>query len=239
MTAFAPPAGITFGVMARAPVAARCKTRLARGIGDEAAAALYRAMLLDTLDLFAERVRLPIPTRHVLLAAPEDDGVAALRALAPARWDVVAQRGEGLGPRLLNGVADLAGARTLVCLVDSDSPTLPPEALATLAAPRPDDGIVVGPCDDGGYYLVGMFAPEAGLFEGIPWSTPGVLDATRRACASLGRPLEELATWHDIDDAADLERLAVDLARDGAATRTAEVMRELARASLAAGAGGP
>ena len=221
------PSAITFGVMARAPIAGACKTRLGRSIGDAAAGRLYEAMLLDTLAMFATQrtSTFGLPTRRVLLAAPEHDGAALLRRLAPPSWEVVLQRGADLGARLSNALLDLTGDGHLVCLVDSDSPTLPLEALRPLAAPRPDNGVVVGPCEDGGYYLIGVRTPEPRLFEGIPWSTSGVMEATRCACRDRGLPLEELRTWYDIDARKDLDRLDRELrARPELAPRTAEVL---------------
>lgn len=215
--------GLTLGVMARPPVPGRCKTRLANGIGADAAAALYEAMLLDTLDGLSR-----IQARHVLLAAPEDDGAAALSRLAPRGWEVIVQRGTGLGERLANSMRDLWQEGQLVCLLDSDSPTLPLDSIASrLADPRCHDArtAVVGPCEDGGYYLIGANTAEPGLFDDIPWSTALVLDATRARCAALGLALEELPAWFDVDCATDLERLARDVVRDPSlAPRTGAVL---------------
>src|SRR5437867_3556031 len=96
--------------MARAPLAGKCKTRLARAIGEAAAARLYEAMLLDRLDMLSSDglSALGVPIRRVVLVAPEHDGVAALRRLAP-RWEVIAQRGDDLGARLSNGLLALTG----------------------------------------------------------------------------------------------------------------------------------
>lgn len=228
MSAAAPlrPSAITFGVMARAPHEGRCKTRLARAIGAAGAARLYEAMLLDTLDLLTA-AKLAVPTRYVVLAAPEHDGAAVLRRLSPAPWEIVVQRGEDLGERLANALQELAAPQNLVCLVSSDSPTLPPDALAPLALPRAENGVVAGPCEDGGYYLIGTMAPDAGLFEAIPWSTSEVMDATRRACAALARPLDELPIGYDIDEPADLERLSRDTRATGRAPRTARALRDM------------
>ena len=206
------PRSITFGVMARAPIAGLCKTRLGRAIGSDAAARLQRAMLLDTLDLLANRTSLGLRLRLVVLAAPENDGPAHLRELAPASWTVIAQQGADLGERLANGFATLAGAGVLVCLLGSDSPTLPPEWLVRLTEAGADEDVAVGPCEDGGYYLIGTRAPEPKLFTGIPWSTAGVMDATRSACVLSSRQLVELPSWYDVDDAAAYERLRQELA---------------------------
>jgi rSAM/selenodomain-associated transferase 1 len=230
------PTTITFGVMARAPIPGRCKTRLARALGDSTAALLQRAMLLDTLDLLACRVRLEAPTRLVVLAAPEDDGTAVLRALVPAGWEVVAQRGSDLGMRLASGMEDLAQNGALVCLVDSDSPTVRPAALEQLGAIKHDD-VAIGPAKDGGYYLIGTTRSDPRLFEGIPWSTSGVMDATRRACAAVGRRVHELPPGYDVDDVEDLATLARELqAHPELAPHTAALLEDI-RSRLSVDAG--
>ncbi len=214
---------LTLAVMARPPVPGRCKTRLAEGIGAAGAARLYEAMLLDTLHGLAR-----IPGRHVVLAAPENDGVAALRRLAPEPWEIVEQRGADLGERLANGMRDLWQGH-LLCLLDSDSPTLPFDRLAeTLAQPREEKTVIVGPCDDGGYYLIGSTSLETGIFDAIPWSTAAVMESTRARCATLGLAIEALPTGFDVDSAADLVRLRAELARDpAAAPRTAACLAVL------------
>ena len=63
------------------------------------------------------------------------------------------------------------------------------------------------PCRDGGYAIIGLRQPTTELFAGIPWSTPLVLDATRRRCRELGLSYHETAGWDDLDDLADLQRL--------------------------------
>ncbi len=196
------PIAATIGVMARAPVPGRCKTRLAKAIGDEPAADLYRAMLLDTLERYAT---LPCD-RHVLLATPEDDGAAALHALAPEPWVVVEQVGATLGERLIHA-AETLGPGPLV-LTGSDSPTtsLPAiaKALPTLTRPR---HVLLGPADDGGYYLIGLSCPEPRVFEDIPWSTDQVFARTRIRCEELGLSVSELPSCFDVDEPADVERL--------------------------------
>src|SRR5688572_25089079 len=139
---------ITIGVMARAPVPGRCKTRLAKTVGQEPAARVYAAMLADRLaavDALAAR-------RRVIVAAPEDDGLRAMEALAPPGWDVIEQSGSDLGERLTNAFRELLSSSSgLVCLVDSDSPTLPlAEQWPRLTEARGTREVVLGPCDDGG-----------------------------------------------------------------------------------------
>lgn len=195
--------------MARAPVPGRCKTRLAKRIGDERAARLYEAMLRDTL----EALEAAGFDRRVVMAAPEDDGVAALRAIAGAAWEVVEQRGADLGERLAGAFEALCAPPALVCLVDSDSPLVPWRALeAPLRACAASRQAVVGPCEDGGYYLVGMTRFERHLLTDIPWSTDRVLPTTRERAREADIPLMELPRSWDVDDVDDLERLAAELA---------------------------
>lgn len=211
--------------MARAPVAGRCKTRLAKTLGAEGAARLYAAMLADRL---AAVDALPA-ARRVVVAAPEDDGVTVLGRLAPA-WEILEQRGSELGARLANAFRDLVGDGSLVCLVDSDSPALSLLALWPELSRRRDQGTVVaGPCEDGGYYLIGMSSLDLGVLDQIPWSTSGVMPATRERCAALGLRLDELPIAYDVDEAADVARLERDLlARPELAPRTAALLRSLA-----------
>jgi rSAM/selenodomain-associated transferase 1 len=210
------------GIMARAPVEGRCKTRLAAAFGPAGAAGLYRAMLLDTLDAFG-RVG---AARSTIVAAPEDDGPSLLRALAPPGWDVVAQRGADLGARLGGAFAALGAGMDAVALVDSDSPTVDTApvaaALAQLRGPR---RALMGPCDDGGYYLLAMTTFEPAVLEGIAWSTPRVAEQTRQRCRDLGIALDELPVGYDVDWPADVDRLRRELrAEPGRAPRVAAWM---------------
>ncbi|HEX9295107.1 MAG TPA: TIGR04282 family arsenosugar biosynthesis glycosyltransferase [Polyangiaceae bacterium] len=192
--------------MARAPTPGHCKTRLSSALDPIRAAALYRAMLLDTLDAMGRVSGI----RKVVLAAPEYDGVSILRSLVPPSWEVMPQRGTGLGERLTHGFADLAAPA--VVLVSSDSPTLPVAALA--AAFESFSGrrrALLGPCEDGGYYLIGLTTPQPGVLRDIAWSTPLVLEQTRERMRELGLECHELPVAYDVDTPADLERFRAEL----------------------------
>ena len=210
--------------MARAPVAGRCKTRLAPVLGARGAARLYAAMLADRIDA----IDATPAARRALVAAPEDDGVEILTRLAPAGWEVIEQSGADLGARLASAFEALRETGW-TCLVDSDSPTLAlPEIWPALSSSIATADVVLGPCEDGGYYLVGMRVPEPRIFEGIPWSTGDVLAATRRRCEQLGLRVHELETAWDVDEPRDVERLSdvLSLAWERA-PQTAAVLREI------------
>ena len=221
----------TIGVMARAPVPNECKTRLASAVGAEFAADLCRAMLVDTLAGIAAAFS---SSRLVVMAAPENDGVARLRAIAGSEWEIVPQSCEGLGARLAQSFRVLGRGGGAVALVDADSPTAPwARAAAALSRMKGPRQACMGPCEDGGYWLIALtagFPPDAlrdpgrgasggptvelGIFDGIAWSTPVVAEQTRARCRDLGLALTELPTSFDVDEPADLERLREDLRRD-------------------------
>jgi rSAM/selenodomain-associated transferase 1 len=200
--------------MARAPIPGRCKTRLATAMGDHHAARLCRGMLLDTLG-HVERAW-PPEARLVVMAAPEDDGVNAIRALAPSRWEVIAQDGADLGERLSHAFTALSvdAADGAVALVDADSPTAPwaeaAAAVAGLVGPR---RACMGPCEDGGYWLLALTTIELRVLAGIAWSTDRVAAQTRERCRELGIALREVGFAYDVDVPSDLERLRAELER--------------------------
>ena len=103
-----------------------------------------------------------------------------------------------------------------VVLLGSDSPNLPKEfvsqAFQMLASHKV---VVLGPADDGGYYLIGLaLAPVPPIFEGIAWSTPTVWDQTVAILRANEIPFACLPTWYDVDRLADLRRLACDLQKE-------------------------
>jgi glycosyltransferase A (GT-A) superfamily protein (DUF2064 family) len=124
-------------------------------------------------------------------------------------------------------------------VLSSDIPTLPTHylvqaAFALLAPPRTETGrIVLGACDDGGYYLLGMTAPHASLFADIAWSTASVAEATRARARALGLDIFELEPWYDVDDARSLIALLCESAGYPAPSTEEAIERLGLRAALA------
>lgn len=205
-----PPA---IAVMTKAPGMAVVKSRLHATLGEARATELYRCFLLDRLDAVAA---LPDIAGVVAFTPPEAE--ALMRALAPQNLRLEPQRGADLGERLSRVLTDLlnrghAGAMA----VDSDSPSLPMAYVseaAQLLADRAHD-VVLGPCEDGGYYLIGLNSPQPLLFESIPWSTAGVLVATLAKARALDLRVHVLPPWFDVDTEADLRRLHAEMATSG------------------------
>jgi rSAM/selenodomain-associated transferase 1 len=196
-------------IVAKTPRAGAVKTRLCPPLTPGEAAALHQAFLEDTVDLVSGLGGV----RGALLFTPEADE-AYVAGLAP-HFLRLAQQGPDLGGRLRQAFAALfaTGAPAVVAL-GADAPTLPPghvrDALARLAAPGID--VVLGPSEDGGYYLVGMTRPQPALFADIAWSTPAVAAQTRARARAAGLGVAELPPWFDVDVPADLERLDASLA---------------------------
>jgi glycosyltransferase A (GT-A) superfamily protein (DUF2064 family) len=121
---------------------------------------------------------------------------------------------QGFGRSLLHAAGALFDRHyDAVCLLNSDSPTLPTDMLvrAARALAAPGDRVVLGPAEDGGYYLIGMKTPHPELFSDIAWSTETVAAETRARAAGKGLELVELDTWYDVDDNAALQRLLREL----------------------------
>lgn len=203
----APAGSRSLIVLAKQPVAGQVKTRLAASLGDAAAAELQLAFLRDTLAHCA-RVR---DVERVLCHAP-DAAADWFAELDPAARCV--PQGEGdLGERLSRAFEGaFARGASAALVLGSDAPQLDAHYLERAFAQLGPGRVVFGPSDDGGITLVALAAPAARLFEQIPWSTPQVLAACERRARTLGLAVERLEPSFDIDDAADLQRLARGLA---------------------------
>jgi len=212
--------------MAKVPGAAPVKSRLHGALSPERATELYRCFLLDRLDGLAG----VLDVAHVVAFTPPE-AASVMAALAPPGFRLLPQEGDTLDARLTRLFTRLLGEGHAGALaLDSDSPTLPmayvAEAARVLAASRAD--VVVGPSDDGGYYLIGVRAPQPALFDGVPWSSADTRRATLERARALGLSVHLLPPWFDVDTADDLARLRAELAGRTAPARTAQFVRTLA-----------
>jgi rSAM/selenodomain-associated transferase 1 len=199
-------------VMAKAPRAGKVKTRLAPALGFDGSAEINVCFLRDTTRNIAE-VSAQGTAAGLVCYTPVGDEVA-FDGLLPEGFALIAQRGDAFGERLLAAAEDILSCGFgAVCLIDSDSPTLPNVALlrAVEELVRPGDRIVLGGSDDGGYYLIGLKQPHAAPFERITWSTSTVYAETMERCSEAGLAVVELPTWYDVDDAATLAVLEREL----------------------------
>lgn len=240
-------------VMTKAPQAGRVKTRLVPPLTPEEAAELNKCFLRDTaaaISSACNRLATGDSSKTQFTAASHSEaatgacGVAvytpvgaesAYSDILPAEFILLRQRGTGFGERLHFAVEDLfkCGFES-VCLIDSDSPTVPGknfvEAVESLNTS--EDRVVLGPSDDGGYYLIGLNKAFPELFEQIEWSTERVLKQTLQRARAIRVEVKLLPTGYDVDDGASLRRLCnellADTLRKDVAPCTQEFLRELA-----------
>jgi uncharacterized protein len=205
------PPRIALCIMAKAPVSGQVKTRLCPPLSLDEAARLYQCFLEDKIAQV-----LGIQGVEPVLAYAPDGAAAVFEALAPGVM-LVPQRGGDLTSRLVSVLERLleSGFHAAI-VIDSDTPTLPSRllhhAVAQLALGEPD--LVLGPTEDGGYYLIGLRSVHRTLFDGMPWSTPAVLEETLRRARRLGLRVAQLAPWYDVDTGEDLARLMSELEAD-------------------------
>jgi hypothetical protein len=199
---------VGLALMAKAPRAGAVKTRLCPPLRPPEAAELARCFLLDAV----ERVAGVAGVRPILAYAPVE-ARAEFERLAPG-FALIAQRGEDLGARQGAVVAQTIGlGLTAALLIGTDAPTLPRECLdeAVDLVMAPGVDLVLGPTEDGGYYLIGLRRPCPALFEDMPWSSSAVLARTLDRGRRLGLRVACLPRWYDVDTGADLDRLGAEL----------------------------
>jgi rSAM/selenodomain-associated transferase 1 len=215
-------------VMAKAPRPGACKTRLVPPLTPEQAASLSAAFLRDiTENIFSagEKIYGCIAYAPAGLESLFDGHLAPNTGLILADGSPKMPAGvEGFGRCLYHAIDSLlADGFHSAIVLNSDSPTLPNSFLARAAEilAQPGDRAVLGPADDGGYFLLGVKSAHAHLFTDIAWSTADVAAQTRARAQDIGLELLELPSWYDVDDASSLHRLIDDLANGAHAPATA------------------
>ena len=204
-------------VVAKRPAPGQTKTRLTPPLLPDQAAALYECFLRDTLDLMRQ-----VPGAQPVMAYLPPAEKAYFAQLAPD-FELILQEGADLGARLdhaLSHCLQLGYQRAVI--MDSDSPTLPITCLVGAFEALDEADVVLGPCDDGGYYLIGLKRPAPRLLREVQMSTSRVVADTLALAAAEGLQVKLLPVWYDIDDITALNRLAAELpgASDGLARHT-------------------
>ena len=198
-------------IMARRPTGGATKTRLCPPLSPDEAAALYACFLADVIDRVRAAAGQVVGLTPGIAFTPPD-AAAHFAALAPS-FDLVPQTGATLGERL-DGVLSGALARgyAQVAAVNSDSPSLPAAYLAQAFAALDDPAVdvVLGPCDDGGYYLIGWKRSHPALVRDVAMSAADTLAQTLAVAARAGLRVARLPPWYDVDAPADLARLTAD-----------------------------
>ena len=211
-------------VFARIPAAGHVKTRLSPALPPHLSAKLYLAMVADSLEGAVSAI-----ADQVSVFWASDGALAAGLAL-PAGVAVRHQQGADLGERLASAFAELlAGPGDRAVVVGSDCPDLGPGVLGEAFAALADRDLVLGPARDGGYYLIGLRRPAAGLFEGVGWGTSRVFTQTLERAERLGLEIARLAVLDDIDTPEDLVRFIARrcISPPGPGARTEAALRDI------------
>ena len=195
-------------VMAKRPVPGKSKTRLCPPLTPREAADLYEALLRDTIDLVSG-----LRGAEMAVAVSPRSAVGLMRSFVPRGARILAVEGADIGECLHSVTEELfTEGFTRVVAINSDGPTLPAEYLDRAVEMLTNSEVVLGPAEDGGYYLIGLRQRQPGLFQGISWSTALVAAETLALAAALGLTVVQLPQWYDVDTPAELERLRAELA---------------------------
>ncbi len=204
--------------MAKASAPGRAKTRLVPPLTFAQAADLNTAFLQDVaenLAIAAAEARAGENLSIVGYAAyGPPDSTDFFRRILPAAIGLIEAWLADFGDCLLHTIGEiLSRGHQSAVVLNSDSPTLPPRYLLETAEvlARPGDRAVLGPSTDGGYYLLGLKAAHARMFEDITWSTDRVAEQTRARAREIGLELHVLPAWYDVDDVEALNRLKAEL----------------------------
>ncbi|MCB0395621.1 MAG: TIGR04282 family arsenosugar biosynthesis glycosyltransferase [Flavobacteriales bacterium] len=191
----------TLMVFVKSPVAGTVKTRLAASIGDAEALSVYERLLRITLNA-AEGCGKDI--RKMLWYSGEWDG---LKKWNTSRFEPCRQPEGDLGERMDAAFRDAFrdGASKAV-IIGSDCPYITAHVIEEAFDMLDHHDVVIGPSMDGGYYLLGSTAYHPWIFEGMPWSSSGLLEQTIKAVSGHGRRYRLLHELQDVDTEEDLVR---------------------------------
>ncbi len=197
------PTDLALLTFVKFPEPGKVKTRLASALGAQKACDLYRHFVELTL---AKTKLVPQAARYVTFSPPERE--QDFRALFndDSHWFPQAEV-PNLGERIYCAVQTVLarGARGVIT-IGSDSPSLPVEFLQQAAQALTKFDLVLGPAEDGGYYLIGLKSAPRPLFENISWSTDEVFAQTLAAAGRLGLSVFVLPEWYDVDEVETLEK---------------------------------
>lgn len=193
-------------VVAKAPVPGRAKTRLAAGVGAQAAADIAAAALLDTLDAVAAA---DVQARVVALTGSLDQASAGDEIRSLLRdFTVVPQRGDDFAERLANAHVDAAEAAggLPVLQIGMDTPQVTADLVGECARELLTADAVLGMARDGGWWVLGvMDATMADCLRTIPMSRPDTGVVTLAALGDTGIDVSLVPTLADVDTVDDIE----------------------------------
>lgn len=189
-------------VMTRVPIPGKTKTRLMDILSGTECARLHEAFLQDLMITF-KAIEEEI---DIHIAYTPEDSAQLLRGLIPSQYRMFPQRGADLGERMMNGIQDvMEQGYEKVIVIGSDIPNLKSTHIQAAFHLLEEKDIVIGPCFDGGYYLIGMKDSHGAIFElDKQWGGTSVLEATIHIANRHGLFHGFAAQYRDIDTKEDL-----------------------------------
>ena len=184
-------------VFCKNPLLGQVKTRLAKTLGDEAALAIYLKLVNHTQNVVKD-LDVDVAVYYSNYIDTEDSW--------SNKYIKKLQRGKDLGEKMFNAISEgLDMGYSSVCLVGTDIYELTPGIISQAFEKLKKTDVVIGPAQDGGYYLIGMSQPNAPIFDISQWSTPNVLDETLQLVQRQNLSYTLLETLNDIDEEEDLK----------------------------------
>lgn len=194
-------------IMAKEPKIGSTKTRLCPPLRADQAAQFYEALLWDTIEMAAG-----VPGIDLAIAITPPESSEYFKQIAPPETILIPVACADIGECLayvLSRLLDMGYQRVMA--LNSDGPSLPPEYIQTAIQSLDQHDLVLGPAEDGGYYLVGLQQNQPNIFMGIDWSTHHVLAQTLQIAEQRSLTVHLLPPWYDVDTAADIDRLRDEL----------------------------
>lgn len=193
-------------VFTRTPAPGAVKTRLIPEVGAERATEIYQSLIGCTLDTVAASGLSPV----VVWCTPSTDHPFLKTCADRFGLRLALQKGLTLGARMYNAAESMLKDQGRVLLIGCDCPELSAQDLRSADdILRKDADVVLGPAEDGGYYLIGMTRPVERVFADVEWGTPRVLMQTRANLKAAGMRWRELPVHWDVDRPEDLERYSL------------------------------
>ncbi|MFN0118856.1 MAG: TIGR04282 family arsenosugar biosynthesis glycosyltransferase [Elusimicrobiota bacterium] len=192
----------------KSPVAGKVKTRLQPDLSPVESATLYQSFAQDIVSQLIET----FGSQMISVAYqsfPEFPELSWLNSKVELHH--FPQNGNDLGEKLIHAFKTVFddGAKKVIAL-GTDAPHLPLSIVTQAFESLDNNDVVVGPCEDGGYYLIGLNHMNKKIFENINWSTSNVLPQTQAVCKKEGKKTFLLPIYYDVDVFEDLKRLNSD-----------------------------
>jgi len=207
------------------PEPGKVKTRLQPHYSPEEAASLYRGFIEDTVETVSS-----IGADRCWAAYTPADTRSDIETLIPSDWNLAAQAGDDLGSRMRQSMnASIATGAERVILIGSDIPSLPGSHITSAISRLDNADVVLGPTNDGGFYLIGIRSTLPDIFSNVTWSTDTAFEQTAEGIRSKELMMSLIPPWNDIDTPEDLDAEILSARKESGMTHTDRVYRHLSQ----------